>query len=150
MDAIDRTLLSLLATDGRTTFAELAERVSLSSPSTAERVRRLENTESITGYHATVDPAALGLDLTAFLAVTLDTPSARGAFLAAIDGVPEIVECHHVAGDDDYLLKVFAAGTRGLEALVSDTVKAIPGVMRTRTTIVLSTTIERPYIPTAP
>lgn len=147
MDPIDITLMACLAHNGRATFSELAEKVGLSGPSTAERVRRLEERGSIRGYTALVDPAVLGLDLTAFVAVTLDQPGARDAFLGGLEGLSAVLECHHVAGDDDYLLKVRTAGTRGLEAFVSEQLKALPGVSRTRTVVVLSSPIERPFVP---
>ncbi len=143
MDSIDLTILGILAHDARTTFSDIAEQVGLSGPSTADRVRRLEERGVIRGYHAEIFPDALGLDLTAFVEVTLDAPRHRDVFLAAVANEPRIVECHHIAGDHDYLLKVRCAGTAGLESFVSDVVKAIAGVVRTRTTIVLSSAFER-------
>lgn len=143
MDAIDLTIVGILARDARTTFSDIAEQVGLSGPSTADRVRRLEERGVIRGYHAQISPDALGLDLTAFVEVTLDAPKHRDVFLAAVANEPHIVECHHIAGDHDYLLKVRCAGTAGLESFVSDVVKAIAGVVRTRTTIVLSSAFER-------
>lgn len=147
MDPIDLTIVATLARDGRATFSDLAEKVGLSGPSTGERVRRLEERVTIRGYHADVDPGAFGLDLTAFIAVTLVSPADRAAFLALVAHEPAVLECHHVAGDDDYLLKVVCAGTSGLEAFVSERLKSLPGVARTRTTVVLSSAIERTYMP---
>jgi len=147
MDSIDLTLLRTLAIDGRATFAELAEQVGLSGPSTAERVRRLEERGDISGYSAVIDPGALGLDLTAFVAVSLTEPGARDAFLAEVALLPGVVECHHTAGDDDYLLKARCSGTKGLERLVSEGLKSIAGVARTRTTVVLSSPLERALVP---
>lgn len=144
MDDIDLRLIELLAVNARTSYADLALEVGLSAPSTAERVRRLEERGVIVGYEARVDPAALGRDLTAFVSVSVGDRAQTRAFLAAVARLPEVVECHHVAGDDDYLLKVHVDGTRGLEALVTDRLKAIKGVTRTRTTVVLSTTLDRP------
>jgi Lrp/AsnC family leucine-responsive transcriptional regulator len=147
VDAIDRTLLRSLAIDGRVSFTRLAESVGLSSPSTAERVRRLEQQGAIVRYTGVVDPRVVGSDLTAFVAVTLASPSARDGFIEALVALPEVVECHHVAGEDDYLLKVCCEGTAGLERLVGMGLKAVPGVLRTRSTIVLSSTFERPFVP---
>lgn len=143
MDAIDTKLLALLRLDGRASYAELAETVGLSGPSTADRVRRLCDAGVIRGFAADLDPAALGADLGAFIAVTLAGPDARDTFLLAIAELGEVLECHHVTGDDDYLLKVRCAGTAGLEALVSERLKAVAGVARTRTVVVLSTVFER-------
>lgn len=147
MDEIDLRILGILAAHGRVTFADLATEVGLSGPSTAERVRRLEQRGIITGYAARLDPAMLDSALTAFVAVSLAGPEAREGFLSSLAALPEVAECHHVAGDDDYLVKVHVDGTRGLEAFVSDRLKAVPGVARTRTTVVLSTALDRPFAP---
>ncbi len=149
MDAIDLGILGILARDARTTFSDIAEQVGLSGPSTADRVRRLEERGVISGYHAERAPAAIGLDLTACGEVTRDAPRRRDPFLAAITHEPGVVECHHVAGDHDYLLKVRCAGTAGLESFVSDVLKSVDGVTRTRTTIVLSSAFERVLSPGA-
>lgn len=150
MDAIDLRILTLLAANARVTFSELAEQIGLSGPSTADRVRRLEDRGAIRGYAAVIDPEALGLGLTAFIAVTLAGPSYCAGLLEGIGALPEVVECHHVAGDHDYVLKVHVAGTRGLEVFVSDRLKALPGIARTCTTVVLSTRLERPLAPAFP
>ncbi|MBE9138702.1 Lrp/AsnC family transcriptional regulator [Nodosilinea sp. LEGE 07088] len=142
LDSLDIKILSLLCQRGRMTWAELAGQLDLSAPATADRVKRLEERGIITGYSALLNAAALGLDLTAFIAVTLDQPRHRHGFLAAVQANAEILECHHVTGDDDYLLKVRCCHTRALEALISDRLKAIEGVAKTRTQIVLSTVKE--------
>ena len=147
LDDIDLRIIELLAANARATFSELAERVGLSGPSTAERVRRLEERQTIRGYAARVDPEALGLGLTAFISVTLVASANRRRFLEDVANLHQVVECHHVAGNDDYLLKVHVSGTRGLESFVSDQLKALQEVERTRTTVVLSTALERPLSP---
>lgn len=147
MDATDLVILDALAADGRLTFADLAERIGLSGPSTADRVRRLEADGVIAGYAALLDPASVAADLGAFVSATLDGPAAREPFLAAMRAEPSVLEVHHVAGDDDYLLKVRCASTAALERLVSDRIKGVPGVARTRTSVVLSTVFERPLGP---
>src|SRR4051794_24025968 len=106
MDAIDSNLIGHLMSHGRASWAELAQQLGLSAPAVAERVHRLEERGVIRGYAALVDPEAVGSSLSAFVAVTLERPSDRAAFLALVQRLPEIQECHHVAGDDDYLLKV--------------------------------------------
>ena len=147
MDAIDLTILTRLAVDGRASYTDLAEQIGLSAPSTADRVRRLEERGVVRGYTARLDPESLGMGLTAFIFVRLEGAADPKAFLAALAGLPEIVECHHVAGDDDYLLKVHVAGTRGLESFISEHLKSLPGIARTRSTVVLSSAIERPLTP---
>ena len=150
MDSIDFKVLSELMTNGRMTWAELANCLGLSSPATAERVHRLEEQGIIKGFTALVDPEAVGCGLTAFVAVTLDRPEHRHPFLQTMGTLQEVQECHHVTGEDDYWLKVRCKGTRDLERLVSDTIKSMPGVARTRTTIVMSTLKETPSLPLFP
>lgn len=149
IDALDIMVLSALMEDGRISWTDLGEILGLAPTSAADRVRRLEREGVITGYTALVDPETVGSDLTAFVAVTLDGPHARAGFLEGAAGVDEVVEIHHVAGDHDYLLKLRCAGTRGLERVVSEGLKALPGVGRTVTTVVLSTVTERPRVPLA-
>ena len=149
MDKTDIKLLRALAFDGRRAFSDLAADVDLSAPSTADRVRRLERVGAIKGYRAEIDPSAFSFDLVAFVSVTLDDPAARDGYLSALVTLPEVLECHHVAGDDDYVLKVRTRGTAGLEELVSSKLKGIAGVSRTKTTVVLSTHVERAFVPEA-
>jgi len=130
-------------------WAELAGHLGLSAPSAAERVRRLEDRGVIRGFTALVDPAAIGLGLTAFVAVTLSRPQDRSSFLALVQTLDEVQECHHVAGDDDYLLKVRCRDARHLDHLLSDQLKSLEGVTRTRTTIVLDTRKETCRMPLA-
>jgi len=144
MDAVDLEILRTLVADGRITFSELASRVKLSGPSTAERVRRLEADGTIAGYAARLDPESVHADLAAFVSVTLSGPEARDGFLAAASADPAILELHHTAGEGDYLLKVRCADTRELERIVSERLKGLDGVSSTRTTVVLSTAFERP------
>src|SRR5690349_9588858 len=105
LDATDRRILSELSADGRVSLAELGRRVSLSPPAVAERVGRLERAGVITGYHAAVDPRALGYQLTAIVRVK---PAARQLpripELAA--AIPEISECLRITGEDCFFLKV--------------------------------------------
>jgi len=125
----------------------LAATLELSPPATADRVRRLEERGVVQGYSALVDPEAVGCGLTAFIAVTLERPEHRDAFLKRILELPQIQECHHVAGDDDYLLKVRCRSPRDLEQIISERIKSLQGIVRTRTTIVLSTAKETPALP---
>jgi Lrp/AsnC family transcriptional regulator, leucine-responsive regulatory protein len=143
LDNLDIKILSTLLQRGRITWSELAQQLGLSAPATADRVKRLEERGIIAGYSAQLNTEALGLDLTAFIAVTLDQPRHRQAFLSQVQNTAAILECHHVTGDDDYLLKVRCRNTKALEGLISDRIKSIAGVAKTRTLIVLSTVKER-------
>lgn len=147
MDATDYKLLGILMEHGRASWADLAEATGLSAPSVAERVRRLENRGAIHGYAALVDGSQVGAPLTALVAVTLAGPDSRTPFLRVVHDSVEIQECHHTAGDEDYVLKVRCAGTAELEHLVSDVLKGVPGVSRTRTTVVLSTAKDAVVLP---
>ncbi len=147
MDNLDYKVVQELMAQGRLTWADLAASLGLSAPAAADRVRRLEERGVIRGYAALVDPLAVGCDLTAFVAVTLERPADRASFLELVARLPEVQECHHTAGDDDYLLKVRCAHTRDLDRVLSTELKSLPGVVRTRTTIVLSTLKETPILP---
>ncbi len=146
MDAIDVTILRRLMERARTTWAELGSLLGLSAPAAADRVRKLEEAGVIRGYAAIVDPDAAGCGLGAFVSVTLERSDDRGAFLDTVRSLPEVLECHHVAGAEDYILKVRCADTRGLERLISDGLKSVPGV-RTRTAVILSTARETHILP---
>lgn len=147
LDRLDYTILSCLSQRARMTWAELASHLRISPPATADRVRKLEDAGVIEGYAVLLNPASLGYDLTAFIAVTLEHPSDRTAFLEHIAALPAVQECHHMAGDDDYLMKVRCRNTRDLEHLISEVLKEIPGVIKTRTSIALSTLKETPTLP---
>lgn len=146
MDEIDLKIIEQLMAQGRITWSELAGILELSAPATADRVRRLEG-GVIKGYTAIVDSEAIGYSLTAFIAVTLERPEHRSAFLQRVNDLPQVQECHHVTGDDDYLLKVRCRNTKDLERLISESLKELPGIVRTRTTVVLSTFKETAVMP---
>lgn len=139
LDSIDLKIIRKLVIEGRVSWADLARFLGLSGPATAERVRRMEEQKIITGFTALVDPESIGCKLTAFIAITLGHPSSRSLFLTRVSEMQEIQECHHVSGDDDYLLKVRCRGPSDLDQIISMQLKSIPGVTRTRTTIVLNT-----------
>ena len=135
--------------DSATTWAELGQLLGLSAPSAAERVRKLEEQGVLRGYAALADAASLGYPLTAYVSVTLASHRQRTAFLRAIEKIEQVAECHHVAGDDDYLLKVRCRGTQDLDHFLARQLKERLGVARTRTTIVLSTAKESVRVPVA-
>lgn len=147
LDKLDYKVLHYLMAQGRITWSELAGHLELSAPATADRVRRLEEQQVITGYAALVNPDAIGCHLTAFIAVTLEHPQHRAEFLNKVHQLADIQECHHITGDDDYLLKVRCGTTKALEHLISEELKSLPGILRTRTTIALSTVKETPALP---
>lgn len=147
MDTIDIKAVERLQLAGRESWATLGVALGMTGPAAAERVRRLEADGVIRGYAALVDPEAVGAGLTAFVAVSLERPGNRAAFLRRVARLTGIQECHHVAGDHDYLLKVRCAGTAELDRILTDDLKGVPGVVRTRTTVVLRTLKESVVVP---
>ncbi|MFE9138779.1 Lrp/AsnC family transcriptional regulator [Streptomyces sp. NPDC007355] len=147
-DAVDRRILDLLQSDGRIKLGELGRRVRLSPAAVTERVRRLEARGAVTGYGAHVSPARLGYGIQAFIRVnphagyTLKHP--RTLELTAR---PEVVEVHHVVGEDCWILKVAVTDTVHLEEILEQTT----ALGRTTTSIVLSSPVTRkPLLPPAP
>ncbi|WP_432545430.1 Lrp/AsnC family transcriptional regulator [Kineococcus sp. SYSU DK004] len=116
LDATDHRVLAHLQRDGRTSVAELARAVNLSASATAERLRRLTDTGVITGYTAVLDPEALGYTVTAFVRLAYPTGNYK-PFHDLLDVTPEVVEAHHVTGDDCFVLKVLARSMRDLERI---------------------------------
>lgn len=147
LNEVDFRAIQYLMTQGRITWSELAGVLELSAPATADRVRRLEERGVISGYAALVDPDAIGCGLTAFVSVTLEKSKHLNTFLKKVNNLPEVQECHHVTGDDDYLLKIRCRDTTELERIVGQELKSITGISKTRTTIVLSTAKESPVLP---
>jgi Lrp/AsnC family leucine-responsive transcriptional regulator len=114
VDSTDWRILGELQKDGRASYADLARAVAMSPSAVAERVRRLEETGVIAGYRATVDPGRVGLDVMAFVRLRYPTGNYR-PFHALLDSTPEIMEAHHVTGEDCFVLKVVARSMRHLE-----------------------------------
>ena len=146
LDAIDRCLLEALQEDCKQPLAKLGEKVGLSAPSVMERVRKLESAGVITGYHAAVDGRRLGLDITAFVGVSINYPKDIASFLAHVAVRPEVLECHHITGGHTLLLKVKAENTASLERIIS-AIRSVDGVTRTETMVVLSTAAESSRVP---
>jgi Lrp/AsnC family leucine-responsive transcriptional regulator len=144
-DAIDRALLDALQHDCKQALAKLGERVGLSPPSVLERVRKLEQAGLITGYHAVVDPRAIGLDIGAFIGIGIDHPRSIAGFEKAVMDMPEVLECHHVTGRHTLMIKVRTRNTESLHRLIS-ALRELPGVARTDTMVVLETQLERQHL----
>lgn len=150
VDDIDRKLLRILQADGRTPYAELGRAVGLAVSSVNERVRKLGERGVITGVHARVTPEALRLDLLAFVFVGWSDPGVEANFLARIAEEPAVLECHHVTGAWNYLLKIRVQSTRMLEAFLGNVIKSVEGIQRTETLIVLSSPKETSALATEP
>ena len=144
---VDKKAIEFLLRQGRGTWADLGKVLQLSPPAAAERVRRLEKRGVIRSYSAVVDAEALGCSVVAFILVTLGTSRKRVAFLKGIREMEEIAECHHIAGDGDYLLKVRCRSTSHLDRILVRELKDRLGAAATRTTIVLSTLKDTTMLP---
>ena len=141
VDGVDRTLIETLRANGRATFVELARRVGLSAPAVHERVGKLEAAGVITGYHAAVDPTALGLGVSALVGVLQADRSDSDRIFDALRAMPEIEDCWFVAGEETFVVKVRVPDVAALEQAIG-ALNRIRGVARTRTTVVLSTRFE--------
>jgi Lrp/AsnC family transcriptional regulator, leucine-responsive regulatory protein len=140
VDETNRTILSLLASDGRLSYTELARQTGLSVSAVQQRVRRLEERGVIRGYGAVIDPVAAGLPLTAFVSIKPFDPAAPDDAPDRLAHLSQIEACHSVAGEENYILKIRVASPAALEDLLQE-IRAAAGVS-TRTTIVLSTPYE--------
>ena len=145
--AMDSEILGRLQNNARETWAALGSALGVTGPAIAERVKKLEDRGVIRGYRAVIDPTSVGYALLAFVAVTVERPDLRGAFLEKVMSLPEVLECHHVAGDYDYLLKIRCRDTADLERVISDELKSFEGIVRTRTTIAMKTVKETSELP---
>lgn len=147
IDSVDRQILSILQSDARISNAEMARRLDLAPSGVLERVRKLEARGVIEGYEVRIAPAAVDQELLAFVFVRVDEQPGERATAEQLAAIPEVLEVHHVAGEDCYLLKVRAAGTDSLGRLLQERFGAIPTVRSTRSTIVLSTIKETLDLP---
>jgi Lrp/AsnC family leucine-responsive transcriptional regulator len=139
---IDARILVVLQRDGRKPYADVGAEVGISGPSAYERIKKLEARGVIRGYAAQVDPVALGFGILAFTWITQAPGTTAMDLTADFARIPEIEECHHVAGDADYLLKIRARDTRDLERILHE-IQATRHVFTTETDIVFSTAFER-------
>jgi Lrp/AsnC family leucine-responsive transcriptional regulator len=147
IDALDRKILQGLMSDGRISWAQLAVKVGLSGPSVTERVRKLERLGVIESYGVRLRPEALGYRLLAFVSVGLSDPADHDRLLEWVRAEPAVQECHIIAGEYDYLLKIRCRDTATLERILREDVRAMTGVARTNTAIVMVTEKEANVVP---
>lgn len=140
LDDVDKRLLRSLQADGRLSNVELARAVHLSPPATHARLRRLENEGCIRQYAAVLDREKTGFDLLCFIHVSLQMHQLEQVekFREATRQMPEVLECHHITGEYDYLLKVALRNRKDLERFLVDRLTPIPGVGRIHTSLVLT------------
>ncbi len=140
LDEIDRSILNILQLQGRISNADLARQTNLSPPAIHARLRRLEKQGYIREYVAVLDRESLGYDMLCFINVTIQVhqPDAVAGFRDAIRNMPEVLECHHVTGEHDYLLKVVIRNRQDLERFVMNQLTPVKGIARIHTCLVLS------------
>ncbi len=149
LDQIDRDILAALQTDGRITNVALAKQVGLSPTPCLERVKSLEAAGLIRGYAAQLSPAALGLGLTVFVQIAIERTSQQvfDDFRAAVQAIPEIQECHMVAGGYDYLLKVRVPDMAAYRHFLGAVLSGVPGIRETHTYPVMEQVKETTSVP---
>ncbi|GGO90335.1 Lrp/AsnC family transcriptional regulator [Stakelama pacifica] len=149
LDQIDRQLLKLLQDDGRMTNVDLAERVGLTAPPCLRRVRALEDEGAIRGYHAELDPIALGYTITVFAMVSLrsQAESDLEAFEAHVATIPEIRECHMLNGEIDFILKIVATDLKSFQQLLTTKLTSASNVSSVKTSLTIRTSKMLPGIP---
>jgi Lrp/AsnC family transcriptional regulator, leucine-responsive regulatory protein len=149
IDATDRRLIDVLQRDGRITNQDLARQCGLSPAACHERVRRLRDREIILGTVALIEPKALDCEMLFFVEVLLDrtTDDVFRAFATNVAAIPEILECHMVAGGFDYLLKARVSDMAAYRMFLGNILTLVPGVRETRTYAVLETVKESTQLP---
>ncbi len=141
-DQVNRSLLTRLKADARSSYAELGKGVHLSAPAVYERVRRMESSGVILGHTVVIDPEAIGLPFCAFVRIATEGNYRCDEIAAALGRHSEIEECHSIAGEDNLLIKVRTPSPKALEGLLTK-IRQVPGIAKTLTTVVLQTRFER-------
>lgn len=150
LDRIDRKILDLLQKDGRISMTDLAAKIGLSATPCTERVRRLEREGVITGYHAHVNPHALGKNLLVFVEIKLSAKSGEvfDRVKKELSFVPEVMECHLVSGDFDYLVKARITEMGEYRRLLGNILLKLPSAAESRSYVVMEELKETLYVPT--
>lgn len=149
LDKIDLKILKILQENGRITNLQLSSDVGLSPAPTLERVRKLENSGYIKSYHALVDPKSLGMDVTTFVKVKLNSYKNESikSFIEQVNKVDEIVECHYVTGSADFILKLMVKDMSAYERLIFDKMSKIQEIGNMETMVVLNTLKQSKALP---
>ena len=149
MDDIDRAILAELQSDGRLTVTELAERIGLSLSPCHRRLRALEASGAISGYHARLDAHALGLTFEALVFVTMRSADRETltAFEAAVAGIPHVLQAQRLFGDPDYLLRVITRDQAAFQQLYDEHLSPLPGVQRLTSTLIMKSVVENRSLP---
>ena len=151
LDRIDRRILRDLQADGRMTNVELARRAEISAPPSLRRVRALEEAGFIRGYHADIDPSLLGFGVTVFASVGLASQAEADlrAFERLAESWPEVRECHMLAGENDFLLRVVAHDWDAYQRFLTTRLTAAPNVSHVKSALAIRSAKELPGVPIA-
>jgi Lrp/AsnC family transcriptional regulator, leucine-responsive regulatory protein len=149
LDATDKQLLNFLQEDGRITNADLARKVNLSPPSVLQRVRRLEESGLVDKYVAVLNPERLGYQMLVFAQVSLALHHEQPieAFRSNVLEIGQVLECHHVSGDFDFLLKIIVPDMKSYEELIRTQLSNIPGVGKIQSSFVMATNKSTTVLP---
>lgn len=152
LDSIDTIIIDHLQTNSKISIAELARHVNLSAPAVHARIKRLEETGVICGYTTVINREALGYDMLCFVQVSLQThnPDTVLSFRQRIADMPEVLECHQLIGDIDYLLKVVIRNKGDLQRFLMERITPIPGVSRIKTSMALTEIKSTTVLPVQP
>ncbi|MCX7708282.1 MAG: Lrp/AsnC family transcriptional regulator [Clostridia bacterium] len=137
MDNIDVKILKLLQKNARITASDISNEINLSVPAVSDRLKKLEASGIIQQHTTIINPRKMNKDLTAMMFISLERPKFTDKFLEFVNQENDILECHYIAGDFDYVLKIVTENTFSLEQLLNR-IKSVPGVQKTRTIVVLS------------
>lgn len=149
MDTIDRRIIAALQKDGRISVTDLATAVGLSPTPCARRVARLEREGVVRGFTARIDQQALGLPVSVFIWVELETQSkeAIDTFERAIRGFDRVMECHLMTGSRDILMRVVAADLSDFDRFLEERLMRVPGIRSMRSSFALRSMVDRPALP---
>jgi DNA-binding Lrp family transcriptional regulator len=148
-DAIDLRLLSELQENGRITNVELAGKVGLTAPPCLRRMRTLEQSGAIKGYHAEIDPATLGYSIMVFAMVSLKSQAEADlrAFEEHVRALPNVRECHMLNGEIDFILKIVAHDLQSFQEFLTSQLTAAPNVSSVKTSLTIRTAKDQPGVP---
>lgn len=149
LDQIDRKVLEILQSNAKITNAQLSKEIGLSPAPTLERVKKLEHAGIIKSYHAQLDPEKVGLGVSTFVQVSLvgHKKVVTESFVQKVNSIPDIIECHHITGTGDFLIKVIAKDIGAYQKLMLETINEIEEVANTQTMVILSTFKESKTLP---
>ncbi len=149
LDSLDRKILKILQSNAKITNAQLSVEIGLSPAPTLERVKKLEKSGVIKSYHAKLDEKIIGLEVSTFVQVTLTGHNKKNIeiFMASINLIDEVIECHHITGSGDLLLKIITKDISAYQELILEKISEIKVVDNLQSMVILSTLKDSHYLP---